>query len=53
MEPPLVATQLLRCKFVLPFGASNRKPYPKKLPEKNTVGPNEFTDFDNFRRMYP
>ena len=26
MEPPLGAPQLLRCKFVLRFGATNRKP---------------------------
>ena len=26
MEPPLVPPQILRCKFVLRFGATNRKP---------------------------
>ena len=48
-ESPLVSPQRLRCKFVLRFGVTNRNPQPTKTSgTKNTVGPNEFTDFEDF-----
>ena len=47
MEPPLGASQRLRFKFVLRFGASNRKRQQNKCTQ-NTVGPNEFTDLEKF-----
>ena len=48
MTTPVVASQRIRFKFVLRFDHTDRKEKPKKNLWKNTVGPNEFTDFEKF-----
>ena len=53
MTPKLVHTQLWRYAFVWPYGTTNRKPHAKKKHGKNTVGPNDLTDFKQFELKHP
>ena len=51
MAPRLGHTQLRRYAFIWRYGTTNQKPHAKNYG-KNTVGPNEFTDFEKFGREH-
>ena len=51
MTPKLVRINLWRYAFVWRYDTTNRKPHAKKHG-KNTVGPNDFTDFEKIGREH-
>ena len=53
MTARLGYNKLCRYAFVWRYDTANRKPHARKPWEKNTVGPNEFTDFEKFDVEHP